>query len=393
MLFRHFVGKRLGAYYAQASDSVVGSIEQSRIPFMSLLGEYHWKRLYRRLYDENKGQWLTPVELFKPHYSNILGDYVIERFGSILHFSSGLEIVELGGGRATNAVIVLDYLREKRPDIYEVVTYRIIDSSPSLHQLQKDIIATTDHAERVVCQLKDALDVAEGKFDFVGDSPAPTVLLCLEILDNLPHDKIRIRSGNLIDEARIRWPSGEEDLAVQLAQEDVEEIFTPLSDSLIRKVIQTSPLYSRSQYMWIPTVACGLLSKFLKERPNSSVLLADFDYLPAPDQLTGEGSIERLSVRAEGEPLVTSMDCVDFECLLRAPPNCDILFPTDFQKLASFLSNVQKPHRRKVNVYKQADFLLFQNFEEVQKTRSWISGYSPMIHDFGNCSVLTLHDD
>ena len=43
-----------------------------------------------------------------------------------------------------------------------------------------------------------------------------------------------------------------------------------------------------------------------------------------------------------------------------------------------------------VSVHKQADFLLKHGPEQVAATTSWLTGYSPMVDDFANCSVLTV---
>merc|ERR1712127_1130884 len=112
----------------------------------------------------------------------------------------------------------------------------------------------------------------------------------------------------------------------------------------------------------------------------------------------------------------------DHEHYLNAPPLSDILFPTNFIRLASFLqkklSALQKPPTQKkkkdekpvkpisiktksksiydhrfVKVMKQADFLWETGEEEVKKTESWLTGFSPSIHDFGNCSILTISFD
>ena len=128
------------------------------------------------------------------------------------------------------------------------------------------------------------------------------------------------------------------------------------------------------------------------------MLFADFDWLPPPDKIERE-SKQRLSMLAEGEPIITCMQDLDHECYLRAPPFCDILFPTHFRKLGQFaqktLNKILKKkttttHNFQVNVQKQADFLLEYGTEEVKSTQSWLTGYSPLFHDFGNCSVMTV---
>lgn len=160
MLVRQFVGKRLAEYYSQPSNKVVGSTPNIRLS--SLWGEWHWRHLYRRLYREQEGQWLTSVELFRPHYSNILANFVAETTrGSST--SDQVHIVELGGGRGTNASAILSHLQRTRSKLYDQVSYTIIDSSRPLLELQKEILGSGPHATKVDYVFQDLMQVAEKK--------------------------------------------------------------------------------------------------------------------------------------------------------------------------------------------------------------------------------------
>jgi SAM-dependent MidA family methyltransferase len=386
MLVRKLIGKRLADYYSQPSSLVVGSA--NAVDLKSLWGEWHWMRSYQRLYEEQVGQWLTPVELFKPHFSNILGNFIIQNDSSSNNL---VEIVELGGGRGTNACFILDYLQKTMPDLYERATYTIIDNSAPLLELQKETISQHgNHMAKVNQRQLDLMDVAEKRLSLfpppptVSSQPQPqppttTIVLALELLDNLPHDKIRVRGGgHFIEQAQV--------------VDHMEEVFVPLSDPLLKQVLQSSPTYYRrsrgAPVVWIPTVACGVLQQLVLERPQAQLLIADFDWLPPPNLLAVSNE-ERSSVWGHGEPIVTSMDDVDHECYLRAPELCDILFPTDFGRLASFAQTLQK-ETSTVTVQKQAQFLQATGPEHVHDTKSWLTGYTPLLHDFGNCSVLTV---
>ena len=110
---------------------------------------------------------------------------------------------------------------------------------------------------------------------------------------------------------------------------------------------------------------------------------------------------KRASAWAYGEPLTTDMDDIDHECYLNAPPLCNILFPTDFDFLTSFLRRAwkQKPRfsddlqKRVVTVQKEADFLQMYGPHEVRSTKSWLTGYSPLLHDLVNCSGSLLYHE
>ena len=81
------------------------------------------------------------------------------------------EIVELGGGRGTNALHILDHLMNAHPDVYDQLkVYTIIDSSPTLLALQRDVLIQDSsgershrHASKIKLLQKDLLEVAENK--------------------------------------------------------------------------------------------------------------------------------------------------------------------------------------------------------------------------------------
>lgn len=244
-------------------------------------------------------------------------------------------------------------------------------------------------------------------------SNVPTIILGLEVLDNLPHDKVRVSSPtkrNMLEQAEIRQVAKDSKGSDYYCETDLEEVFVSLSDHLLSRVIDLVPSYLVNQYpTWIPTVACGVIEHVASQRPNWRLVMADFDWLPPPDIRLASGPSKRQRPSAEwarGEPLVTSMDGQDQECYLNAPPLCDILFPTDFDKLACFVNGIitesaseiprgipgsaAKSNMLIVKVESQSEFLQRYGPEEVEATKSWLTGHTPLLHDFSNCSVLTV---
>lgn len=373
ILLRRHVAQRLADYYAQPSNLVVGAASSS-VDYRNLFGEWHWKRTYRRWYQEQQGQWLTPVELFAPYYSQVLAEYCI---ATNIH-DTDFEIVELGGGRGTNASGILTHLQQSHPDAYERLSrYTIVDSSPTLHELQQERLSK-DHASKLRFELKDLTNVAERQTELVPSSTSstPTLFLALELLDNLGHDKVRRDALSRKLEHAVVTSGG-------------EEVFQPLSDPLLKQVLLKLPSYggTMGQPTWVPSVACGVLMEMVQARPQCHVVLADFDYLPPPDIIDEGAAATRSSIWAQGEPLVTDMEGLDHECYLTAPHLVDILYPTDFGKLHRFTKKLFKGGEARVT--KQGKFLFQHGPEQVEATTSRWTGYSPMIHDFFNCSVLT----
>ena len=178
MLIRKHIHSLLSSYYKQPHNAVVGSIFNSPtyptknrnitdnpIKFKRLFGEWHWKYIHQRLYKQQIGQWLTPVELFKPYYSQIIANFIAKEVENnhdekihdndnkimCTHHNShdqSLQIVEIGGGRGTNALCILDHLQEKYPNVYDKLDkYIIMDSSPSLLQLMQEILIEGDDCQ------------------------------------------------------------------------------------------------------------------------------------------------------------------------------------------------------------------------------------------------------
>ena len=269
---------------------------------------------------------------------------------------------------------------------------------------------------------------------FLSPSDTPTAVIAFELLDNLPHDKIGrcMVTGDIlqaelipvvpmydIDTSEDGGEVGDHGAATMDTSIRYVEAFARMNDPLLTKILSIDPsLYAPTVGpRWVPTVALGTLMSLLECRPNSIVAWADFDWLPPPDsggpsrddaQRRGGGGTSEFDDAhssaevAVGDPLVTDMRGNDHARYLTEPPSlrCDILFPTDFGRMSDFVtrcleggmtgrSGEDDGTRFSATAMKQRDFLLKYGPDEVNKTRGW-SGYSPLVDDFGNCSVLTI---
>ncbi|KAG7355236.1 putative S-adenosyl-L-methionine-dependent methyltransferase [Nitzschia inconspicua] len=438
-LVRKYVGRQLSEYYAQPAENVVGrrgslldpttitestttttedesmqydydNLSPTNNPLTSLWGEWHWKRIFQKLYDSRQGHWLTPVELFKPYYSHIMANFCAnqaERFFLSEPFKqeddddSVFEIIELGCGRGTNAALILSHWKQSMPETYDrLQRYTLVDASPSLHKWQQSVLGNGEHSHKLEFTLVDLADVAEKKVSLLSKSDTPTIVLGLEVLDNLPHDKVRGKTRKKLEQAEVHWDESSTNRQQSMLP---KEVFVPLTDPLLQTVVSKVPSFVSTYPRWVPSVACGVLRHLLHQRPHIAMAMADFDWLPQPDLPTNpQGTtttttttttvLQHVSEPAEGEPIVTDMSGQDHECYLTAPNHCDILFPTDFERLKLFvtkcLSRYQSQHLQ-VQIQKQSEFLQQWGPDEVIKTQSW-TGHNPLLHDFVNCSVLTI---
>jgi len=375
-MVREVIGRKLATYYSQPSSTVVGSTLEAT-NFRSLWGEWHWKRVYASQYRQQSGQWLTPVELFKPFYSKIVASFI----QSSVNARESIEIVELGGGTGTNCCEILDHFQATDPALYHHIHYNIFDCSESLLELQSETVRQRGHSDVVAMHHVDLMDIANGKQSlFSTSTSSSTVAIALELFDNLPHDKIRVRGSTI------------EQVEIDHNREALRDLADPLLKRVLRNIPQHMYAFAHNKCHWIPTVACGLIERIAMERPGATMLISDFDWLPPADKF-GK-SQERSSYAASGEPLITSMDDQDHECYLNAPAHVDILFPTNFNLIREFAENIWNVRKgdtpKTISVHKQNDFLRVTNPALVEGTKSWLTGYSPLVHDFSNCSVLTV---
>ena len=139
-------------------------------------------------------------------------------------------------------------------------------------------------------------------------SNTKTIVLALELIDNLPHDKIKPdkETGEVL-QAELNTIM---DKKKATFGDDLTEQFYPINDSLLQDVVRTMPFYVPSYYgqaRWIPTVCCGLMAQLFEKRPNASLLLADFDWLPSPNLESRRSILKRKSIEAEGGELSTRL--------------------------------------------------------------------------------------
>ena len=153
------------------------------------------------------------------------------------------------------------------------------------------------------------LSLQNHRTSFLTPSETPTVVLTCELLDNLPHDKVRVTAGRIVEQGEIEKTKRSYTSADEGQHHTEMEVFQPSSDPLLTTVLKLAPGYTRSSiFTWVPTVACGVLHRLNRERPNTSIMIADFDWLPRPDLSAETEGQERLSIWASGEPIITDME-------------------------------------------------------------------------------------
>jgi hypothetical protein len=127
--------------------------------------------------------WHTPTELFRPHYGEAIARYLVSNYHIQGYPYHDLIVYEMGAGRGTLMLNILDYIRDVDPNVYDRTKYRVIEISEQLAAQQRAALAG-DHAGKVEI-------INKSIFDWTEMVPSPCFFLATEVFDNFPHDAIR----------------------------------------------------------------------------------------------------------------------------------------------------------------------------------------------------------
>ncbi|KAF0743122.1 hypothetical protein Ae201684_002179 [Aphanomyces euteiches] len=382
-------------YFTSESREVLHAPKKP-MDFNDFWGKGEYKAALTKLYQTDTEAWMTPVEVFYPYYSNAIANYML-----LSPFTSDkLTIFEIGGGAGTNAKCILDYIQDQAPALYEKTTYTMIEISPRMAARQQERIK--DHPMATVINT-DILTYSK-HFPKVTD---PCYFLAMEVLDNLPHDKVTQEDGQWYE----TW----------VDPDALVEEKRPLSDPLIRQAMDHFPcdLPLREQFKpsarlmrkalgmpekvvhsaFVPTGAMQLLNTLQTSFPKHHLIAADFDSLPTPSldasakhqpyqHTRSPTSTASGPLHAANAPLVASKTAgttEDHDTYLVPGGIADIFFPTDFVKLKHAYCQALNRQSHEVSIVKSKAFL--EQFADTDKTRT-ILGYNPLLDDYANTSFI-----
>jgi len=201
MLMRDFVEDSLyNPYYGYFSKQVVIFTPGEPFDFTSMRDEAEFQRVLSRRYvqfedeldavnySDTRQLWYTPTELFRPYYGEAIARYLVANYKLTTYPYHDLIIYEMGAGRGTLMLNILDYIRDIEPDVYARTRYKIIEISSQLASLQgKELMRSADgrgHAGRVDI-------INQSIFDWIQPVPSPCFFLAFEVFDNFGHDVVR----------------------------------------------------------------------------------------------------------------------------------------------------------------------------------------------------------
>lgn len=253
--------------------------------------------------------WYTPTELFRPYYGEAIARYLCENYRHTTFPYHDLIIYEMGAGRGTLMLNILDHIRAYEPEVYERTKYKVIEISSNLASVQASSLAATaeSRGHRGKVEI-----INKSIFDWRDPVPSPCFFLAFEVFDNFAHDVLRY---DLATEEPLQGT------VLIDAEGDFYDFFAPVRDPTISRFLRLRhiategvyplPYYSRSglglpkQERWparitrrvreglrrkggdgmsepeyIPTRLMAFFETLERFFPNHQLLTSDFHSLP-----------------------------------------------------------------------------------------------------------------
>lgn len=132
--------------------------------------------------------WYTPTELFRPYYGEAIARYLIANYKLTTYPYHDLIIYEMGAGRGTLMLNILDYIRDVDPAVYARTQYKIIEISTQLATIQNNHLLKNSHARGHAQKVE---IINQSIFDWKTKVPSPCFFLAFEVFDNFAHDVVR----------------------------------------------------------------------------------------------------------------------------------------------------------------------------------------------------------
>jgi SAM-dependent MidA family methyltransferase len=423
--------------YFNTSNRIYSTETENLINFAQLKNHTAYYKRLSELYAMHEDSWLTPVEIFKPYYAQAIAKWMIDtaakaqKSNEDKKTSKQLRIIEMGGGNGTCALNILDYLQANHPELYAQTHYTIVEFSS---MMQKQQLKTLNkHAALAINPNKSQAAAASSssgqkaaKVDIMNMSildwneliESEVFVIGLEVLDNMPHDKIihmnniplqvhayssKYQSNNDLYQYSPSKSSSQRYKTHQMYYEQYSEITDPYINeylgylnsfdrSTARKVKYASwdlswlpkvikfRAYIASLFksapeeydpVFIPTTQLQFLYVLKRFLPKAHVCLADFDSLP--------GAINGLNGPVvAGKSVATQGATVDYDTYLVQLGSADIFFPTDFAMLDYVYHSVTG---NKGVVYSQYEFMTqYANYEATKTQRR----FNPLLQDYAN---------
>lgn len=380
------------------SKSIPPLIEHTNpLKFSSFTDRSAYEAAVASTYKRYNHGWMTPIELFSPYLSQAVANRIL----SAAPPSGQVHVVEIGPGRATLARDVLAHISRCHDSFMERLRYSLVEVSPTLSQLQQAVVKPwiASGVAKVICA--NAIDW----FNEFVDEGSHIHVIATEVLDNLPHDVIRILPGGDVLQGYLQFEESDYlhgqstptllwHAAVSSETAAAMHAFNigfgsssknePASIvTRVRSMLDKFANGGMDEY-WVPTACHALLCAIVSAAPSASLTIADFTSFPG-------------SLHGKLAPVVQSVRrgiAVVFDSVQDAPfGEVDIMFPTNFHNVAdahsTLLDSISKsPYHLSCRVVSQSEF-----FSQFSSTNGFAQstcrdGYNPILQDFENTAFL-----
>ena len=213
--------------------------------------------------------WYTPTELFRPYYGEAIARYLVANYRLTTYPYHDLIIYEMGAGRGTLMLNILDYIRDMDPEVYERTKFKIIEISNQLATLQGQQVqgpqaaaASRGHADRVEI-------INQSIFDWTQPVPSPCFFLAFEVFDNFAHDVVRYD---------LRTEEPLQGVVLIDGEGDFYEFYTPQPDPVAARFFRVRDAATGGRYRQ-PYPANRLARWYAANRPFAPNLSAP-EYIP-----------------------------------------------------------------------------------------------------------------
>lgn len=175
--------------YFSKNENQLGFLKDP-INFHEIFGYEDYNKLLYERYPKNA--WLTPSEIFKPYYGMTIANYIDHTFTDYCHADPNaklqpLKVLEVGAGNGSAALSILNYFKLFRPKKYQSIELKIVEISPAMVARCREQI-TALHGGLV--SSGQVQFVEQSVLDYTRRDTDLVFVIMLEVLDNMPHDRV-----------------------------------------------------------------------------------------------------------------------------------------------------------------------------------------------------------
>lgn len=377
ILMREFIHACLydesGGFFARESP-VVAPMKQG--PVWGVRSKEEYYEYVASQYRKGQNTFLTPSEIFSPLLGQCVAHYVMHEF------PEGVRIVEIGSGSGTMA---LDVITEMKRHSYQLGSFTSVEISKVLSARQG---ARLGHANHGDVYRSIHADATQRKTWEQFEDGVPTLIIGMEVLDNLAHDKVQVsRSGvwqqtlvDMTERREVLAPVTDETIGKVLDsyETNYRDTRRPIRDTVMKFLLDATGV---PDPVWLPTGAFQLFDAVRNVRHE--MLLCDFDFLPG------------VVLAGENAPLVSSVKdgrAVDRGELLSAAGRNDIFFPTRFSLLGKIYEDAMGGRATRVETMKHRVFVerVMAHSPELRASATLSDTWCPLLEDYENTSCARL---